>query len=244
MMEEHLVSVIIPTYNRFKYLLNTIKSIKQQTYTNMEIIIVNDCSTQQAYYEHDWNSEGVIIIHLEQNSKSKFGFACAGGYQRNHGIEVANGTFIAFCDDDDIWFRDKLKLQLDAMKLTNCAMSSSEAMIGNGVYDQNKQYRKYNSEHYYDTLKSIYKRKNSRQLDNGFPHIWNKAFLMVHNCVICSSVVIQKHIIDKVGKFDIRGSGDEDYDYWIRALNYTDSVYVNHPCVYYDNSHGSGREYK
>ena len=43
------VSVIIPTFNRFKYLLNTIKSVKEQTYTNIEIIVINDCSTEREY---------------------------------------------------------------------------------------------------------------------------------------------------------------------------------------------------
>ena len=48
------VSVIIPTFNRFKYLLNTIKSVREQTYKNLEIIVVNDCSTQKEYYEYNW----------------------------------------------------------------------------------------------------------------------------------------------------------------------------------------------
>ena len=45
-----LITVIIPTYNRFKYLCNTIESVKKQTYKNIEIIIVNDCSTQEDIY--------------------------------------------------------------------------------------------------------------------------------------------------------------------------------------------------
>ena len=49
-----IVSVIIPTFNRFKYLLNTIKSVKEQTYNNIEIIVVNDCSTEKEYYEYNW----------------------------------------------------------------------------------------------------------------------------------------------------------------------------------------------
>lgn len=48
------VSVVIPSFNRFLYLLNTIESIKKQTYNNIEIIVVNDCSTQKEYYEYDW----------------------------------------------------------------------------------------------------------------------------------------------------------------------------------------------
>ena len=58
------VSVIIPTYNRFKYLLNTINSIREQTYKNIEIIVVNDKSPQQEYYTHDWS--GIVFINLEK----------------------------------------------------------------------------------------------------------------------------------------------------------------------------------
>ena len=55
------VSVIIPTYNRFKFLLRTIDSIKKQTYKNIEIIIVNDRSTEKEYYEHKFDSDIIII---------------------------------------------------------------------------------------------------------------------------------------------------------------------------------------
>ena len=55
------VSVVIPTYNRFKYLLNTIQSVKEQTYKNIEIIVVNDCSTEQEYYNYDWEKNNIII---------------------------------------------------------------------------------------------------------------------------------------------------------------------------------------
>ena len=76
-MDVDKVSVIIPTYNRFNYLMNTIRSIKLQTYKNIEIIVVNDCSTQEEYYEYDWND--IKIIHLNTNSKEIFGFNCAAG---------------------------------------------------------------------------------------------------------------------------------------------------------------------
>ncbi len=58
------ISIIIPTYNRFNYLLNTIQSIKKQTYSNIEIIVVNDKSTQKDYYNYDWKNNNIKIIHL------------------------------------------------------------------------------------------------------------------------------------------------------------------------------------
>ena len=237
------VSVIIPTFNRFNYLLNTIESVKKQTYNNLEIIVVNDKSTQKEYYDYDWNANNIIIIHLDQNSKQKYGYACAGGYQRNYGIEISTGKYISFCDDDDIWFPKKIELQINAMKKSGCKMSSTDGLIGNGIYDLNKNYKKYNAEHYYKTLQKIYRRKNSDLLENGFPKIWTLKFLKIHNCMICSSVILDKEIINKVGMFDIRGSGDEDYDYWLRALKYTSSIYVNDVCFYYDAGHGDGQNY-
>jgi len=62
-----LVSVIIPTYNRFNYLLNAINSVKDQTYNNIEIIVVNDCSTESEYYKNDF--PGCKVIHLKPNSR-------------------------------------------------------------------------------------------------------------------------------------------------------------------------------
>ena len=64
------VSVIIPTYNRFKYLMNTLKSVKEQTYSNIEIIVVNDRSSQKEYYEYDWQENNIRIIHLEKKVKT------------------------------------------------------------------------------------------------------------------------------------------------------------------------------
>ena len=124
-----------------KFLLNTLQSIQSQTYTTIEIIVVNDCSTEKEYYEYSW--PGIKIIHLEKNSKDLLWFACAG-YVRNKGIEASSGKYIAFCDDDDIWFPSKLELQLNAMKKTGCKMSSTDGLFGKDIYDNTKLYKKYN----------------------------------------------------------------------------------------------------
>ena len=60
--------------------------------------------------------------------------------------------------------------------------------------------------------------------------------------MICSSVVIDKEIVNKVGKFIISRKS-EDYEYWLRALEHTDSVYVDDVCFYYDAGHGRGKQY-
>jgi len=236
------VSVIVPTFNRFKYLLNTIKSIKSQTYANFEIIVINDCSTENEYYEYNWEENGIIIMHLLDNSKNIFGFPCAA-YVRNQGIENTTGKYIAFCDDDDIWFPKKLELQINAMKKNKCKMSSTDGLIGAGIYDIKKKYKKYNAEQYFNQLKGIYKRRGSNLLNKGFPDIWTLDFMKIHNCMICSSVVIEKEILNKINNFKNMKPPGEDYDCWKRALNHTNSVYVKDICFFYDNGHGNGRLY-
>ena len=72
------VSVIILTYNRFKYLMYTIKSVKEQTHKNLEIIVVNDCSTEKEYYDLDWLKEagyekhGDSFFYPRTNNSVKF----------------------------------------------------------------------------------------------------------------------------------------------------------------------------
>jgi len=239
------VSVIIPTYNRFKYLLNAIESVKNQIYSNIEIIVINDCSTQKEYYEYDYNKafgDNFAIIHLKENSKNKFGFACAG-YVRNCGIEKATGKYIAFLDDDDIWFPNKLELQIKAMERSGCKMSCTDGLIGNGIYDKNNKYQKYNSECNYNVLQNIYKNKGSNLLDNDFPEIWNYEFLNIHNCCICSSVVIEKIILENINYMKNVINGQEDYDCWLETLKHTNCIYINDICFYYDGGHGDGQNY-
>lgn len=229
------VSVIIPTYNRFKYLLNAIQSVKNQTYKNIEIIVVNDCSTEKEYYSYHWN--GVKIIHLKENSRKKFGYPCAG-YVRNQGIKVASGKYVAFLDDDDCWLPNKLSLQIYALKDGNFKMCSTDGLIGKGIYDLKKSYRKYNAEYYYNILQNIYKRKGSNLLEDGIPDIWNLDFLKIHNCVICSSVIVEKELLDKVGGMDNVINGKEDYGCWLKLLEHTNCIYLKDICFYYDLGHG------
>lgn len=235
------ISVIIPTYNRYSYLINTLESVKNQTYKNIEIIIVNDGSSQEEYYHIKF--EGCIVVNMDMNSKTRFGQASPGGFQRSIGMKIASGEYYAFVDDDDIWMPDKLEKQLKAMKEMNCMMSCTDGYYGNGVYDENKKYQIYNKEKYFTILKSIFGRKGKGHLlERGFPKIWDKEFLGTHNCCIASSLMIKKDIIGKIGYFSNQ-LWAPDYEYWLRVIEHTDCVYLDEPLLYYDGGHGAGQLY-
>ena len=117
------VSVIIPTYNRFEYVLNAIESVKNQTYKDVEVIVVNDCSTQQQYYtDHpQLMGDNVFLTNLPKNSRDVFGIVSPGGHARNIGMMLASGDYIAFLDDDDYWLPEKLEKQISQMEARDCS---------------------------------------------------------------------------------------------------------------------------
>lgn len=235
------VSVIIPTYNRFKYLLNAIESVRNQTYKNIEIIVVNDRSTQQEYYDFNFGDD-VKIFHLAENSRIKFSYPCAG-YVRNYGIIKSTGKYVAFIDDDDYWLPDKLEKQISAMLRTGCKMSSTDAYHGKGPYDHSKCYRLYNKDVNFQQILQIYHYYNSKFLDKGFPDIFTLDLIKIHNCILTSTVVIEKDILLKVKLFPHVKNGKEDWSCWLKCLIITDCVYVQEPCIYYDDGHGDGQQY-
>ena len=104
-MEDPLVSVIIPTYNRAGVIKETINSIINQTYSNFEIIIVDDGSTDNTG----------DIIKTFQDDRIKYYWKKNTGLPskaRNVGLKHVNGEFIAFLDSDDIWLPKKIETQL------------------------------------------------------------------------------------------------------------------------------------
>ena len=106
---DSLVSVIIPTYNRAEYLKLALKSVLEQTYKNIEVIVVDDGST-------DKTSEVVANFN---DSRVKYFYQKNTGLPavpRNLGMQKASGEYIAFLDDDDMWLSEKLKLQIDYLR--------------------------------------------------------------------------------------------------------------------------------
>ncbi|QAY68577.1 glycosyltransferase family 2 protein [Paenibacillus protaetiae] len=108
---EELVSIIMPTYNCSKYIRDTIQSVLNQTYSNWELIIVDDCSTDDTSIivkDYQKNDSRILYHKMQKNS----GAAVA----RNKAIDLAKGSYIAFLDSDDLWFPDKLDKQIYFMK--------------------------------------------------------------------------------------------------------------------------------
>lgn len=111
------VSVIIPVYNSGKYIDKTIDSVLNQSYEQIEIVLVDDCSSdnsKQIIENYTKKYTNIIFQQLEENS----GAAIA----RNKAIELANGRYIAFLDSDDLWYPSKVERQLELMKRKNAAI--------------------------------------------------------------------------------------------------------------------------
>lgn len=113
-----LVSIITPCYNSSSFISQTINSVLSQTYTNWEMLIIDDCSTD--------NSAEIIKKYSEKDPRIKYlKTDIASGSPtkpRNMGILNAKGRFIAFLDSDDIWLSNKLELQLPLFIESNVAI--------------------------------------------------------------------------------------------------------------------------
>ncbi|HDR7592040.1 hypothetical protein BK735_07995 [Bacillus mycoides] len=113
MMEmEVLISVVVPTYNRSELIKRTIDSVLAQTYTNFELIIVDDASTDNTEdIVNEYHDDRIKFIKLNENSK--------GTKPRNMGIKESKGDYIALLDSDDEWLPNKLESQLNFLRAFN-----------------------------------------------------------------------------------------------------------------------------
>lgn len=250
MIHNDLVSVVIPSYNRFEFLQKAIDSILNQTYKNFEIIVVNDGSTQEEYYSYKF-PKVVKVINLETNQKNILGYV-SNEYIRNFGIKAARGKYLAFLDDDDLWMPEKLEIQLKSMIKNSSKFSSTEGFYGLGHYNKDAEYQLYNDEKYYSVIKKKYSgTKFYSFLDKlkgkkfTYPEIWTHEFIQVHNCIITSSVIVEKKLMDVLGGFrGLPTTLKADYDCWLGLLQLTNLLYVKKPLFYYDGNHGVGQNWK
>ena len=115
-----LVSIIMPSYNTGRFIAQSIESVLQQTYPYWELLIVDDCSTD--------DTDAVVAPYLAdsrirylKNEKNS-----GAAISRNYALREAKGKWIAFLDSDDLWTPDKLEKQLGFMQETGCAFSYTD----------------------------------------------------------------------------------------------------------------------
>jgi glycosyltransferase involved in cell wall biosynthesis len=192
------VSVIIPAYNAEHFLQETIESVLKQTYTDFEVIIVDDGSTdgtadKAKSYLHDPR-----VHYIYQENKG----VCAA---RNKGIRSTKSELIAFVDADDVWLQEKLEKQVPLFEDNNVGLVY--CMIEH--IDEND-----------NVLPHL-----SWPHPRGATY---KDLLYINWIVGSgSSVIIRKDVFDKVGFFDEGLKGLEDMDMWIRILHGYKSSYVD-----------------
>lgn len=115
-MKQELVSIIMPSYNTGKFIKETIDSVLSQSYQNWELLIVDDCSSD--------NTEEIVGNFQDDRIKFyKHETNQGAAYSRNRALKQAKGRWIAFLDSDDLWSNNKLKEQLDFMEDNNYSFS-------------------------------------------------------------------------------------------------------------------------
>ena len=122
MVEEDVVSIIMPSYNASNYIEAAINSVQQQTYDKWELIIVDDCSTDNTVdIIQNINDDRIRLYKNEENS--------GAAISRNKALREARGRWIAFLDSDDVWVPEKLEKQLRFMKERDYAFTYTDYRI-------------------------------------------------------------------------------------------------------------------
>lgn len=209
------VSVIIPTYQRANLVSQAIESVLAQTYTDYEIIVVIDGSTDNTKEVLAQFKDKITVIYQENKGLSA---------ARNTGIMATKGLYVAFLDDDDLWAPNKLEKQL--------ACFESNPKIGL-VY----------SDGFFFNEKSVLPDKWTSVYPP--PPVWQFLALFARNVILASTVVVPRECLEEVGLFDETLKSCEDYDLWLRIIEKFPIYFLNEPLGYYRqtaNSLQSNRE--
>ena len=130
-MKQDLISVVIPCYNASRYIKETINSVLNQTYKNIEIIVVDDCSLDDSYNivkECFLTRSNIKLYKTPVNSGTP-------AVPRNFGVQLSCGEFVAFLDADDIWHPQKLEIQHNILTNNNFLIASSTITNSKGEFD-------------------------------------------------------------------------------------------------------------
>jgi glycosyltransferase involved in cell wall biosynthesis len=196
------VSVILPTHNRRRIAGEAVKSILRQEDVSLELVVVDDGSTDGTGPWLDRIAAADSRIKVVRHERPR-GVSNA----RNAGVARASGRWAAFCDDDDLWARDKLASQLAALH----ARSARWGCTGVVEVDHRLEI----TGHY--------------NVEGGaaFPR------LLEVNFIATSSVIAELELVRDVGGFDPSLRGSEDWDLWIRLAQHTPLAAVDRPLIAY-----------
>jgi len=195
MQKSELISVIMPAYNAARFIAQSIESVLDQTYTNWELIIVDDGSTD--------NTKEIVSDFEKKDSRIKYIYQRNGkqGKARNKGIENAKGELIAFLDAEDILIPTMLEKQLALLHETKADLVFSSVKY---VDEQMNELKNIHSVH-------------SKILQG----IHGAEMMLKHdNCIPIITVLSKKETIKKAGAFKVSDKIQfgEEFDLWLRML--------------------------
>ena len=215
-MKKPIVSVVIPVYNRENLLKEAVKSVIEQNFTDFELIIADD-------HSEDDIKRAVETISLIENIRLKFlrlqKHSGMPGFVRNCGCKIAEGSYIAFLDSDDLWLPDKLEKQI---ALAAGSMDSSNV----GSSAQNKISICHTREIWQrgDKVVSQSSQRYKREGD-----IFEDALV---KCIMGpSTVMMERALFEKHGGFREDIEIAEDYELWLRITDDVPVAYIDEPLV-------------
>ncbi|ENW85220.1 hypothetical protein F906_02747 [Acinetobacter pseudolwoffii] len=209
-----LVTIYIPTFNRVELLKRAVESVRQQTYHNLEIIIVDDCSTDATHEYLEEISKQDSRIHYF--IKEKNSGACVS---RNIAIENAEGEFITGLDDDDYFTSDRVEVFLRSWEIKN------KKLVGlcTPVFSKNKKNKLLEKISYIFGIKIITKR------DMYFANY------------VGNQVFTKTEFLKKIEGFDSNFRAWQDFDTWLRLLNWGNIKKLEKATYFMDRDHGLER---
>jgi len=230
-----LVSVIMPTYNRAKYISDAVESVLAQTYRNIELLIIDDGSCDNTYEVVSPFLKDHRLHYIKQQNS---GAAAA----RNKGLELMTGRYVAFIDSDDIWNSNKLDIQLSVLhELPEVSLVCSDFSCGDNNNIKEKSHIKsyfsvfhdYNLD--YDDVFANRMTTNIKGLAAYEKVYWSNIYntILFGNMILTSTCICRKDIFKCVGFFNSKYKTLEDYDLFLRISKYYKVAFIDKPLIVY-----------